>query len=85
MGELKPCPFCGSMPQCGTMFYESRGGEVKLAAVVECTGCGVRKRVIFKASEDMTYVPFFNFDNAFSKVLNEWNRRTSDESDKDAI
>ena len=79
MEELKPCPFCGSMPKCGTEFYESHGVEVKLAAVVECTGCGIRKRVIFKASEPITYVPFFDFDNAFSAVLDDWNRRTSDD------
>ena len=79
MEELKPCPFCGSIPQCGTEFYESRGSEVKLAATVKCTGCGVGKRVIFKASEPIGYVPFFDFDNAFIDVISEWNRRMGDD------
>ena len=79
MSELKSCPFCGCMPQCGVEFYESCGAEVELAAVVECTGCGVKKRVIFKASEPISYVPFFDFDNAFSEVLSEWNRRAKDD------
>jgi hypothetical protein len=83
MEELKPCPFCGCMPKCGTEFYESHGAEVKLAAIVECTGCGIKKRVIFKASEAVTYVPFFDFDNAFSEVFNEWNRRVSDDTTRD--
>lgn len=42
--KVKACPFCGCMPQCGVEFSESYGAEVKLAAVVECTGCGVKKR-----------------------------------------
>lgn len=79
MSDLKPCPFCGSIPQCGTEFYESRGSEVKLAATVECTGCGVRKRVIFKASDPAAYVPFFDFDNAFDDVISKWNMRASDD------
>lgn len=86
MEKLKPCPFCGSIPQCGTEFYEYCSyGEIKLAATVKCTKCGIRKSVIFKAAEPSTYVPFFDFDNAFSKVLSEWNRRASDEPEKDAI
>jgi len=79
MEELKPCPFCGNIPTCGTEFYESCGKEIKLTAVVECTVCGVRKRFIFKASDPNTYVPFSDFDYAFSRVLSEWNRRASDD------
>ena len=46
MEELKRCPFCGEIPKCGVEFYESHGAEVKLAAVVKCTGCGIRKNKI---------------------------------------
>ena len=74
MTELKPCPFCGSIPQCGVDFYESRGTEVKLAAIVECTGCGIRKKKIFKAT-DISYVPFYDYDNAFEEVVQAWNKR----------
>ena len=79
MEGLKRCPFCGSMPKCGTEFYESCGKDVKLAATVECTGCGIRKSVIFKASELIGYVPFLDFYNAFNDVVSEWNRREKDE------
>ena len=75
MSELKTCPFCGSIPQCGVEFYESCGAEVKLAAVVECTGCGVRKREIFKATDTITFIPFWDYEKAFAKVINEWNTR----------
>lgn len=77
MSELKPCPICGSIPQCGIEFYESCScGEIKLAATVECIKCGMRRCVILKASEP--YVPFFDFNNAFSKVFSEWNRSASE-------
>ncbi len=73
MNELKPCPFCGSLPQSGVEFYEICGNEIKLAAVVECTGCGTRKRKIFKATEGTSYVPFDKYDNAFEEVVQIWN------------
>lgn len=75
MIELKPCPFCGGIPNCGVEFYESRGAEVRLAAVVECTGCGIRKREIFKATDNVAFVPFCDYEKAFTKVINAWNAR----------
>lgn len=76
MTELKPCPFCGSIPQCVVDFYESCGKEIKFAAAtVECTGCGIRKRKIFKATDNISYVPFYDYDNAFEEVIQAWNRR----------
>lgn len=77
MQELKPCPFCGAMPQCGVDFYESFGGEVKLAATVECTGCGISKRVVFKATNPISHVSFIDYKNAFDSVIKNWNRRTN--------
>ncbi len=75
MEELKPCPFCGAMPQCGVEFYESSGKVIHLAATVECTGCGISKCIIFKATDNISFVPFFDYEKAFSDVIKEWNRR----------
>ena len=77
MTELKPCPFCGAMPQTGVDFYETYGyGKgIKLAAIVECTGCGIRKREIFTATDSMHYIPFSDYEDAFDKVVEQWNRR----------
>ena len=82
MSELKPCPFCGSIPQCGVEFYESRGTEIKLAATVKCTGCGIRKTNIFKATENMSLVPFYDYDNAFEEVIKQWNMRAERRMDE---
>ena len=81
MSELKPCPFCGCAPQCGVEFYASCGGEVTLQAVVECTGCGIRKREVFKATESISLVPFYDYDCAFAKVVKEWNKRVGGEDE----
>ena len=80
MIELKPCPFCGAMPQAGVDFYESCGAEIKLAATVECTGCGIRKRKIFNATHPVGYVPFSDYENAFMNVIEAWNRRASEKT-----
>ena len=80
MTELKPCPFCGSIPQCGVEFYESRGTEIKLAATVKCPGCGIIKGIIFKATDKNSYVPFCDYDNAFEEVVQAWNRRNTNEN-----
>ena len=79
MKELKSCPFCGSIPNCGVEFYESRGGEVRLSAVVECTSCGVRKREIFKATDNVTFIPFWDYEKAFSEVIKAWNTRAGEQ------
>lgn len=78
MNKLKPCPFCGAIPQSGVDFYGSRGTEIKLAAIVECTGCGICKRVIFKATNDVIHIPFSDYEEAFNKVTKEWNTRIID-------
>ncbi len=75
MSDLKPCPFCGSIPNCGVKFYEGCGAEVRLAAVVECTGCGIRKCEIFKATDNITLIPFWDYEKAFTKVIQDWNTR----------
>ena len=76
---LKPCPFCGSIPNCGVEFYSSCGAEVKLSAVVECSGCGIRKINVFKATDNITFVSFYDYDNAFEKVIEEWNKRVGEQ------
>lgn len=75
MNDLKPCPFCGALPQCGATFYESCGKEIKLVATVECAECGTSKRVVFKASDNVRLIPFWDYEKAFDKVVDQWNHR----------
>lgn len=79
MEELKRCPFCGQSPICGVEFYESHGSEVKLAAVVQCPHCHIERRIVFKATELTSLVPFWDYEKAFDMVVNRWNERADDE------
>lgn len=79
MEELKRCPFCGQSPICGVEFYESHGSEVKIAAVVRCSHCYIERRVVFKATDQISLVPFWDYEKAFDKVINKWNERVNDE------
>lgn len=73
--ELKPCPFCGSIPNCGVEFCQSSCSDVHLAATVKCISCGVYKRKIFKASESSKLIPFMDYENVFEEVIKDWNER----------
>lgn len=78
MTELKRCPFCGSTPRHGVEFYESHGAEARLVAVVECSKCEVRKRTIFKATDHISLIPFWDYEKAFADVIKRWNTRAKD-------
>ena len=78
MDDLKRCPFCGNLPRCGVDFYEMYDAEIKLKAVVECTGCKISKHKIFKATENYGLVPFIDYQKAFDAVVEEWNRRVNE-------
>ncbi len=73
--KLKCCPFCGCKPKSGVEFYESRGGEVKLAAVIKCQKCGIRRIEIFNATNNMSLIPFDVYYMAFKNVVQYWNER----------
>ena len=75
MEDLKCCPFCGAQAECGVEFYKSGGCEVSLRAIVRCTKCHVYKSTIFKASDPLSLVSFYDYENAFSNVVKKWNQR----------
>ena len=75
MYELKPCPFCGSEAKTIVDYDTVGGGVFLLSAYVECTGCGVSKRVKFDASRKQ----FSDYINAFDKAINLWNHRNGGE------
>lgn len=79
MPELKPCPFCGAMPRSGVEFYEKCGADIKLSAVVECPSCHIKKREIFKACEGYVLVPMSDYNKAFTRVVEAWNRRVCEQ------
>ena len=75
MENLKPCPFCGVKPSSGVEFFESSSVDgIKLKAIVYCPECRVSKGVVFKAT-DINPVPFFDYEVAFDKAKQAWNKR----------
>lgn len=78
MDGLKPCPFCGGKPNVGVGFYESHGSEVLLNAQALCQNCHIGMSVIFKATE-IKLVPFERYTEAFSNVVDRWNRRAGEQ------
>lgn len=74
MKELKPCPFCGNLPQMGCEYYRSSGSYVTLRAVIRCTKCNTEKSVVFTAS-DFYLVPVTEYERAFERVRDAWNGR----------
>lgn len=82
--ELKPCPFCGVIPSCGVEFYESHASEIKLQAVVKCNFCHISMGRVFKASDAISLIPFYDFEKVFDAVQKDWNRRAYEERREDA-
>ena len=78
MSELKPCPFCGKYPSCGVEEFERNGLVIKLRAAVYCSGCHVSRGVIFTAT-DINPIPFLDYEIAFDRAKQEWNRRAGEE------
>ena len=82
MNELKPCPFCGTSPQCGVERYESGIDGIKLAAIIICPHCYISQKVIFKATDNVSLVPFYKFENAFIEAIKRWNSRVGEREDE---
>ena len=84
MSELKPCPFCGKMPSAGVEFYESNSMDgIKLRASVYCSGCHISRGVVFKATDQVSLVPFLDYEVAFDKVKKAWNKRVGEADEGD--
>ena len=71
MKDLKACPFCGSKAMTYVDYDQCGGGELLMSAYVQCSDCGIYKRVKFDASNKQ----FSDFTNAFDRVINLWNQR----------
>ena len=76
--ELKRCPFCGAVPECGVSIRSHSSEDIRLDANVRCPRCGTSKTIGFKAAGDSKMTPFGYYLKAFSDVVNQWNNRMPD-------
>ena len=65
--ELKQCPFCGSKPTIGVKARNDYGVTGICVVIIKCKECGTEKSYSYDAP--------WGYQNAYEKVIKEWNRR----------
>ena len=70
--ELKPCPFCGTVPVTDVRVTKMGGGEDHIDFSVVCEKCGTCKSSRLKIVRRATYG---DVEDAMSTALDAWNRR----------
>lgn len=74
--KLKPCPFCGSLPQTHVEVTSMGGENDKVSFSVVCKECGTNKKVTLYTS---VYKTFADVQEAIDLVTEIWNKRMTDE------
>ena len=74
--KLKPCPFCGSLPQTWVEISSMGGGYDRIDFSVVCDKCGTRKKVALYTSEHKT---FADVQESIDLVTEIWNKRMTDD------
>lgn len=74
--KLKPCPFCGSLPQTRVEIASMGGGSDRIDFSIVCDKCGTQKGVRLYTTEGKT---FADVQESMEMVTEIWNRRMTDE------
>ena len=74
--KLKPCPFCGNLPQTHVEVTGMGGGFDQISFSIVCEKCGTNKKVTLYTSE---YKTFADVQESIDLVTEIWNRRMADE------
>ena len=69
--DLKPCPFCGTIPTTKINLSRCGAGELELKYSVVCPNCKTVKS-LGKESEGKTFKEYINTMNS---VITMWNSR----------
>lgn len=69
--DLKPCPFCGTLPTTAINYSRCGGGELRLTYSVVCPRCKITKS-LGKESEGKSFKEYIN---AMNSVITIWNSR----------
>lgn len=74
--NLKPCPFCGSLPQTRVEVASMGGGYDRIDFSVVCDKCGTQKKTVLYTRESKTFADVYK---SIELVTEIWNRRMADE------
>ena len=75
MDNLKPCPFCGTVPKTEVQVTQMGGGEDRVAFSVCCAECGINKTAILVINRSSS---FFDVEDAMERAVEAWNRRAKE-------
>lgn len=80
MTELKPCPFCGYDPETHVYCSVWDGNRQVFVAEVKCPSCKIARHALATSGKEAgEYLSFADFDSAFNKAEEAWNRRCDDD------
>ena len=74
MGELKPCPFCGSVAATEVRVTQMGGETDNVDFTVTCGECGTDKTIRLRIAKKATFTDVIN---AMDKAIEAWNRRAN--------
>lgn len=70
MNELKPCPFCNTMPDTKVFHYS---GTTKTEFIVACKKCSARQSTIW--NNPCISMNFRDVQDMMDNAIERWNRR----------
>ena len=83
MEKLKPCPFCGGIPELTHRTAKPIGAEIEIEWSIRCPFCFCQRKRIghYNVGNDgKLYLAEVNVADARSEVITVWNRRANDEN-----
>ena len=84
MEKLKPCPFCGRIPELTHRTSKPLGAEIEIEWSIRCPFCFCQRVRIGRynvGNDGKLYLAEVNVADARSEVIKAWNRRANDEAD----
>ena len=83
MEKLKPCPFCGGIPELTHRTSKTLGAEIEIEWSIRCPFClCLRARIghYNVGNDGKLYLAEVNVSDARSEVIKAWNRRANDKN-----
>lgn len=83
MEKLKPCPFCGGIPELTHRTSKHLGAEIEIEWSIRCPFCFCQRVRIGRynvGNDGKLYLAEVNVGDARNEVIKAWNRRAKDEN-----